>query len=128
MSVESIGSAPAAAVQQQSTTQNNEALTKTTTQLNPSPVREVPDTTAVEVDKSVYRDELDTAVTKLNDFMQNSPQRNLSFQVDEESKEMVVVVTDATTNEVIRQMPSKEALAVARQIESMLGLILNDKA
>ena len=124
MSVESIGSAPAAAVQQQATTQNKESLPKPVNQS----VQEMPDVKAVEVDKSTYREELDTAVTKLNDFMQDSPQRNLSFKVDEESKEMVVVVTDATTNEVIRQMPSKEALAVARQIESMLGLILNDKA
>jgi len=128
MSVESIGSAPAVAVQQQSTTQNSEALAKAANQASPGSVREVPDTTSVEVEKAANREELDTAVTKLNDFMQNSPQRNLSFRVDEESKAMVVVVTDATTNEVIRQMPSKEALAVARQIESMLGLILNDKA
>ena len=41
---------------------------------------------------------------------------------------MVVTVRDAETLEVIKQMPTKEALAVAKQIESMLGLILNDKA
>ena len=128
MSVESLGSVPAATLQQQSTTQNNEALTKAGNQVSSNPIKEILEANAVEVDKSNNRDELNTAVTKLNDFMQNSPQRNLSFRVDEESKEMVVVVTDATTNEVIRQMPSKEALAVARQIESMLGLILNDKA
>ncbi|MEH6442287.1 MAG: flagellar protein FlaG [Oceanospirillaceae bacterium] len=76
----------------------------------------------------IEREELETAVTKLNDYMQTSPQRNLSFSVDESSKEVVVVVTDKLTDEVIKQMPTKEALAVAKQIESMLGLILNDKA
>jgi flagellar protein FlaG len=72
--------------------------------------------------------ELDAAIDKLNKFVSNSAQRNLSFDVDKDTKEMIVTVRDSETQEVIRQMPTKEALAVAKQIESMLGLILNDKA
>lgn len=78
--------------------------------------------------QQVDRQELDAAVDKLNNFVSNSAQRNLSFTVDKDTKEMVVTVRDTETQEVIRQMPTKEALAVAKQIESMLGLILNDKA
>jgi len=77
---------------------------------------------------TIEKQDLEVAVSKLNDFMQNSPQRNLSFSIDDSTKELIVVVTDKLTDEVIRQMPTKEALAVAKQIESMLGLILNDKA
>lgn len=73
-------------------------------------------------------EELVTAVDKLNNFVTNVAQRDLSFTVDKESNQTVVVVKDKLTQEVIRQMPTKEALAVAKQIESMLGLILNDKA
>ncbi|MCJ8339792.1 MAG: flagellar protein FlaG [Pseudomonadales bacterium] len=76
----------------------------------------------------IDRQELDAAVDKLNNFVSNSAQRNLSFSIDKDTKEMVVTVRDTETQEVIRQMPTKEALAVAKQIESMLGLILNDKA
>ena len=72
--------------------------------------------------------ELNSAVDKLNDFVSNVAQRDLSFSIDKETNQMVVVVKDKLTQEVIRQMPTKEALAVAKQIESMLGLILNDKA
>ena len=72
--------------------------------------------------------ELEDAVAKLNDFMSSSTQRNLSFSIDEDTKEMVVTVRDSHTQEVIKQMPTEEALAVAKQIESMLGLILNDTA
>jgi len=72
--------------------------------------------------------ELEDAVTKLNDFMNSNTERNLSFSIDEETKEMVVTVRDTHTQEVIKQMPTEEALAVAKQIESMLGLILNDTA
>ena len=69
--------------------------------------------------------ELKDAVAKLNDFVGSSKQSNLSFSIDKDTKEMVVTVRDVHTQEVIRQMPTEEALAVAKQIESMLGLILN---
>jgi flagellar protein FlaG len=78
--------------------------------------------------QGVDKVELEDAVQKLNDFTNNNTQRNLSFSLDEDSQEMVVTVRDAHTQEVIKQMPTEEALAVAKQIESMLGLILNDKA
>lgn len=77
-----------------------------------------------EVDKV----ELQDAVQRLNDFTSNNTERNLSFSLDETTQEMVVTVRDVKTLEVIKQMPTEEALAVSRQIESMLGLILNDKA
>ncbi|EPJ46648.1 MAG: hypothetical protein OFPII_19060 [Osedax symbiont Rs1] len=124
MSVESINSsvvtAPLPATPRVDTTKETAEKTLSTTQVN---------TTNPEVSSTfIEKEELQGAVTKLNDFMQNSPQRNLSFSIDESTKELVVVVTDKLTDEVIRQMPTKEALAVAKQIESMLGLILNDKA
>jgi len=72
--------------------------------------------------------ELQDAVQKLNDFASNNTERNLSFSLDEATKEMVITVRDSETLEVIKQMPTKEALAVSKQIESMLGLILDDKA
>jgi len=78
--------------------------------------------------QQVDKQEVNAAVDKLNNFISNSAQRNLSFSVDEDTQDMVVTVRDKETQEVIRQMPTKEALAVAKQIESMLGLILNDKA
>lgn len=72
--------------------------------------------------------ELQDAVQRLNDFTSNNTERNLSFSLDETTQKMVVTVRDVKTLEVIKQMPTEEALAVSRQIESMLGLILNDKA
>ena len=122
MSVESINNSAAAA--QQPSVQRVDKLSQTakdslsSSQVKPSNADSNVQTAVVE------KEELNNAVTKLNDFMQNSPQRNLSFSVDESSKELVVVVTDKLTDEVIKQMPTKEALAVAKQIESMLGLIL----
>lgn len=124
MSVESINSSSFTSVTS-SQTPSTEMANKTQNNLL-SETRPVLANEAVK--DQVEKLELEGAVTKLNDFMQNSPQRNLSFSIDESTQELVVVVTDKLTDEVIRQMPTKEALAVAKQIESMLGLILNDKA
>jgi flagellar protein FlaG len=126
MSVESINNS--AAVTQQPSVQRVDKTSETAKDsLSSSPV-DLPSSESNAETTAIEKVDLQNAVTKLNDFMQNSPQRNLSFSVDESSKELVVIVTDKLTDEVIKQMPTKEALAVAKQIESMLGLILNDKA
>ncbi len=53
---------------------------------------------------------------------------NLEFSVDQDSGRTVVKLTDSQTGEMIRQIPSKEMLELARQIEQFQGLLLKDKA
>ncbi len=60
-------------------------------------------------------DALKEAVTQINSYVQNL-QRNLQFTVDEETGKDIVTVTDSESNEVIRQIPSEEALALARRL------------
>jgi flagellar protein FlaG len=57
--------------------------------------------------------DLKEAVSNLNDYVQNL-ERNLSFSVDEVSGKTVITVTDPENDEVIRQIPSEDLLAVAR--------------
>jgi flagellar protein FlaG len=123
MSVESINTnvAPAASAQT-STLKNVQPESESKKSI------ESPQVAAVHQTEEANEQELNTAVDKLNNFVGNVAQRDLSFSVDKDSDQMVVVVKDKLTQDVIRQMPTKEALAVAKQIESMLGLILNDKA
>ncbi|QMU60395.1 MAG: hypothetical protein GKR92_01255 [Gammaproteobacteria bacterium] len=52
------------------------------------------------------------AAKELNDFSEKI-QTNLNFSVDEGSGRSVITVTDTQTGDVIRQIPAKEALAVA---------------
>ncbi len=61
---------------------------------------------------------------------------NLSFEVDDKGRNIVKFV-DNTTKEVIRQMPSEQALKIAESIDNFLekygrsfntGLLVNDKA
>lgn len=62
------------------------------------------------------RDKLEQAVTKLNDYIQ-SVQRDLQFNVDDDSGRMVVKVVDRKTNEVVRQIPDEVALNMARNLQ-----------
>jgi flagellar protein FlaG len=75
-------------------------------------------------------EELEAAVRNLNDYVQNV-QRNLQFNIDDDSGHTVIKVIDSKTEELIRQIPSEELLAVARHIREMeeqQGVIFQQKA
>lgn len=63
----------------------------------------------------VNEKELTEAVSHINDYVQ-SVQRNLQFTVDQASGKDVVTVIDSQSQEVIRQLPSEEALELARRL------------
>jgi len=62
------------------------------------------------------REELDDAVSQLNDYVQNV-QRDLQFEVDNESGQTIVRVVDQQTQEVVRQMPDEVALRLAEKLQ-----------
>ncbi|PTB82280.1 flagellar biosynthesis protein FlaG, partial [Marinobacter sp. Z-D5-3] len=62
------------------------------------------------------REELDDAVSQLNDFVQNV-QRDLQFEVDNELGQTIVKVVDQSTKEVIRQIPDELALRLAENLQ-----------
>lgn len=63
--------------------------------------------------------DLAAAIDKLNSKVQ-SLNRNLEFSLDKDSGDLVVKVVDAQTHEVIRQIPRKEAMELARSIEQYM--------
>ena len=62
------------------------------------------------------REQLDDAVSQLNDFVQNV-QRDLQFEVDNELGQTIVKVVDQKTQEVIRQIPDELALRLAENLQ-----------
>lgn len=62
------------------------------------------------------RDELDNAVSRLNDFVQ-SVQRDLAFEVHDETGQTVVKVIDPQTDQVVRQIPDELALKLAENLQ-----------
>ena len=57
-------------------------------------------------------------VEKLNEFLRQSA-RNLQFRYDDRSGRTVITVVDASTGDVIRQIPSDELLALAGRVRAM---------
>lgn len=68
----------------------------------------------------VSSEELQQAVTQLNDRIQQV-QRDLLFSVDDSSGQTVVRVVNTETEEVVRQMPTEEALRISRNIKDQAG-------
>lgn len=73
------------------------------------------------------RDAVEKAVGKLNENPQFTAQ-GLRFSIDEESGKTVVKIVDSETQEILRQIPSADALALAHSIDKMQGLLLREKA
>jgi flagellar protein FlaG len=65
------------------------------------------------------RAQVEAVVSALNEYARKS-QRNLEFSVDAELDRPVVRVMDASTGDVIRQIPSETALHVARNLQATL--------
>ena len=70
---------------------------------------------------------IEQAVEKIQETVNNMAQ-NLRFSVDEDTGKTVVKVMDAQTQEIIRQIPSQEAISIARTLDKLQGLLLNDEA
>jgi flagellar protein FlaG len=80
-----------------------------------SPVKEAP------------RAQVEDAVVTLQAFAQ-SVSRDLNFSVDDGSGQVVVKVTDATSGDVIRQIPSEEALQLAENLSDARSLLFKAEA
>ena len=76
------------------------------------------------IDQEAVRDRLEDSVSQLKDLVQ-SVQRDLQFSIDDFSGKTVITVLDSRTAEIIRQIPSDEVLALARNIESMKGVLFS---
>lgn len=72
-------------------------------------------------------EQVQEAIDQIQKFTQTLAQ-NLNFSIDEETGKTVVKVMDTQTNEVIRQIPSAEAIDIARTIGKIQGTLFNDKA
>ena len=73
------------------------------------------------------RDQLNKAVSELNQSPRIKSQ-NLQFSIDEDSKRTVVKVIDQETKEVLRQIPTKEALEIAKSFELAKGQLIDQSA
>ena len=60
--------------------------------------------------------DLDKAISELQEFV-DSLGRSLSFRRDDSIDRSIITVRDTQTNQVVRQIPSEEIVAISRQIK-----------
>ncbi|MDR2838217.1 MAG: flagellar protein FlaG [Azonexus sp.] len=71
--------------------------------------------------------DVQAAVDQIDKFVATSaPNTNIAFSIDPEDGFLVKVI-DGATKEVIRQFPSKEAIAIAKALDKLQGLFVRDK-
>lgn len=73
------------------------------------------------------RKDLDNALTSLQSQMKTL-NRDLNFSVDDSTGDVVVKVIDVESGNVIRQLPSEEALRLSERLEDLRSLMLHTKA
>jgi flagellar protein FlaG len=103
---------------------------KTTTPVDPPQEKEPADQLEQQIAKepTVELSELNFAVSKLNDYVQNI-QRTLAFSVEEATGITVVQVYDTETKELIRQIPAEETIKLAASIAAKTAsLFLQEQA
>lgn len=71
-------------------------------------------------------EKIEQVTQSINEHLQ-LVQRKLQFSIDKGSDRMVITVLDSETQEVIRQIPSEEALQLSRRLEQGGEIELFDK-
>jgi len=75
---------------------------------------------------AIAPEELTQVVENLNAFVQIM-KRNVAFDVDRDSGRDVISVFDADTKELIRQIPSEEALKLLKRMDAAVGLLFSER-
>lgn len=90
-----------------------------------TPAPGTPATTATATAGTGSMDALKDAVGRINASVHG---QSLEFSIDEDSKRTIVKVVDAATKEVVRQMPTEEALQIAKSLDKAMGLLIRQQA
>lgn len=75
----------------------------------------------------VQKQDLMGSVDAINTFLKNFS-NNIEFSIDDDTGRTVVKLVDTETNTVLRQYPTKQALALAKDIENLQGHLLKTEA
>lgn len=70
---------------------------------------------------------IEAAVNAVKEFVQPMAS-NLEFKTDEDTGRTVIKITDASSGELIRQIPSEEMLEIAQALDRLQGLLVRQKA
>jgi flagellar protein FlaG len=69
-----------------------------------------------------------TALTREAAQLLQVDNQNVQFSLDSGSGKVIVKVIDAATKQVLRQIPSEEMLEIAKSLDRLRGLLVNQRA
>jgi flagellar protein FlaG len=122
MSIQSIGSPPARSAER---VVASEAAPAQQARIASTAVE-----TAAAVEKAApvpSQEQVKAAVENINKSLQSLSQ-DLVFSVDSDSNRTIVKVVDQKTKEVIRQIPTPEALEISKALDTVQGLLIKQTA
>ncbi len=73
------------------------------------------------------KQQVEAAVKAVKEFIQPMAS-NLEFNTDEDTGRTVIRITDSSSGELIRQIPSEEILEIAKALDRLQGLLVKQKA
>lgn len=73
------------------------------------------------------RQQVEDAVKSVNEFLKPIND-SIQFSIDDDTGISIIKVIDIATKDVIRQFPSEEMLSIAKAIDQMKGLLVQQKA
>lgn len=73
------------------------------------------------------KEQVEVAIKAVKEFIQPMAS-NLAFEMDEDTGRTVVKITEASSGELIRQIPSEEMLEIAKALDRLQGLLVKQKA
>jgi flagellar protein FlaG len=76
--------------------------------------------------ETISKEKTEKIISSLNDFLKAS-NTHLKFEFHDELKEYYVAIVDDTTNEVVKEIPSKKLLDMYAAMTDYLGLLVDRK-
>lgn len=75
--------------------------------------------------RELNKGEVKDLVNALNEYVSGINQR-ISFSIDENTQRVVVRIINRNTNEVVREVPSKEAVRLLEHLQDFVGMLVDE--
>ena len=82
---------------------------------------------AKEPAQPVGREQVKAALGSVREYIEPI-NGNLEFSINDDTQQIVIRVTDKVTKELIRQIPSEEMIAMAKALDTIKGLLIQQQA
>jgi flagellar protein FlaG len=128
MAIEAVAANPQVAPQIVNTQVGNDRPVAKVEALVKEQPKPVPAAPKIDINREpiISSKELEAKISELNEAMV-SRNKAVLFSTDPQTGKDIVRITNSNTGELIRQMPSVEALKAMQNIDQMMGLIFNKR-